>query len=453
MIEIAPSIFVSYSHQDTKWKNRLLTHLNVLKEQGLLTLWEDSRIQAGADWFLEIQRAMNLASIALFLVSPDSLTSTFILRQEIVRLIERRNHEGMLVFPLLVRPVDYEAVPWLNAMQIRTFEGRALSELSRNKVDRLLANFASELRSRLHTRSSTPAYGRMPGDQLPPWPAESGIAAAHASGVKGQNVRVCAVDTGVDADHAEFLHTTIDFFHFSDAYSSPIIKRRGFDSNTHGTHNCGVIVGGHRGIAPSARLMLVDPLERLSLTGILKGINMLMGTATEAGSEKAPTIMFLPFGYPPNGNGTKDILSDVTGVLNQMNILVISPVGNEGEGHCRIPASLPGVLAVGAVDYEGVVPSFSGSIGEPPKPDIVGYGVSIVSSIYRTAEGQSLYQAYDGTSMAGAYVVGIACLLWSQNPRMEVRQLTDLLKRDALKLPNQPQRRVGAGLARFVPAN
>lgn len=50
-----PSVFLSYSHKDEIWKDRLKTHLGVLGIQGLLDPWDDRRIGAGTDWFEQIQ--------------------------------------------------------------------------------------------------------------------------------------------------------------------------------------------------------------------------------------------------------------------------------------------------------------------------------------------------------------------------------------------------------------
>jgi hypothetical protein len=65
-----PTVFISYSHKDEAWKDRLVTHLGVLEKQGQLDLWDDRRIGAGEDWHAEIQDAMDRASVAVLLVSP-----------------------------------------------------------------------------------------------------------------------------------------------------------------------------------------------------------------------------------------------------------------------------------------------------------------------------------------------------------------------------------------------
>ena len=65
---IAPTVFISYSHKDEEWKDRLVTHLNVLKQEGILDLWDDRRIEAGDDWKPEIENAINRAAIAVLLI-------------------------------------------------------------------------------------------------------------------------------------------------------------------------------------------------------------------------------------------------------------------------------------------------------------------------------------------------------------------------------------------------
>jgi hypothetical protein len=87
-----PSVFLSYSHKDEVWKDRLKAHLGVLE----LDAWDDRHIQGGAEWFKEIKEAMaRAASVAILLISADFLSSEFILREEIPTLLERRTREGL----------------------------------------------------------------------------------------------------------------------------------------------------------------------------------------------------------------------------------------------------------------------------------------------------------------------------------------------------------------------
>jgi hypothetical protein len=99
-----PTVFISYSHRDEEWKDRLLIQFGVLQQQSILELWHDRRIGAGAEWYQEIRQAMDAADIAVLLISADFLTSPFILQEEVARLMTRRQQEGFPIVPILVRP-------------------------------------------------------------------------------------------------------------------------------------------------------------------------------------------------------------------------------------------------------------------------------------------------------------------------------------------------------------
>ena len=70
-----PTVFISYSHQDEVWKDRLVTHLGVLEHQGFFQNWDDRKIKAGDEWFEEIRKGMAAAKLAVLLISANSLTT------------------------------------------------------------------------------------------------------------------------------------------------------------------------------------------------------------------------------------------------------------------------------------------------------------------------------------------------------------------------------------------
>jgi hypothetical protein len=149
-----PTVFISYSHRDEVWKDRLLTQLGVLQQQSILALWHDRRIGAGADWYQEICQAMEAADVAVLLVSADFLTSSFILREEVARLLTRRQQEGLPIVPILVRPCPWEAVPWLARMQLRPLDAHPLSAGNEHQIDTELTAIAKEIAALL--RRATP---------------------------------------------------------------------------------------------------------------------------------------------------------------------------------------------------------------------------------------------------------------------------------------------------------
>jgi hypothetical protein len=157
-----PAVFLSYSHKDEAWKDRLTTHLGVLEAEGLLDTWDDRRIEAGADWFEEIQEAMANASVAVLLISAEFLNSEFILGQEIPKLLERRSRERLPMIPVIVHDCAWDQVAWLKGIQARPADRRTLDSFREARRNQELTKIAKEIlslvdrkaeaRDRLHDR-------------------------------------------------------------------------------------------------------------------------------------------------------------------------------------------------------------------------------------------------------------------------------------------------------------
>jgi hypothetical protein len=140
-----PTVFISYSHKDEKWKDRLVTHLEVLKKEGLLDEWNDRRIGAGEEWHQEITKAMASARVAVLLVSADFLSSNFILGEEVPHLLERREKEGIQIFPIILRPCAWKYVKWLARMNLRPKDGKPITSGDENQIETELASIAEEI--------------------------------------------------------------------------------------------------------------------------------------------------------------------------------------------------------------------------------------------------------------------------------------------------------------------
>src|SRR5690349_20123907 len=113
-----PVIFVSYSHRDSEEKEKLLSHLRVLKHLGEIEDWSDERIPAGSDWQEEISRAISQAHVAILLVTANYLDSPFISEKELPLLQERARNKGLTVVPIIAKPCAWRLVEWLKSMQV-----------------------------------------------------------------------------------------------------------------------------------------------------------------------------------------------------------------------------------------------------------------------------------------------------------------------------------------------
>jgi len=140
-----PRVFISYSHKDEAWKNRLVTHLGVLEQQGLLEIWEDRQIEGGDDWLPEIEKAIESAQVAILMISANFLTSKFILRKEVPELLNRREKENLRIIPLIVKPCVWKKLEWLNSMQVRPKDAKAVSSFRGHKLDNVYTKFAEKI--------------------------------------------------------------------------------------------------------------------------------------------------------------------------------------------------------------------------------------------------------------------------------------------------------------------
>ncbi|MFZ4700668.1 MAG: toll/interleukin-1 receptor domain-containing protein, partial [Candidatus Methylumidiphilus sp.] len=138
-------VFISYSHKDEAWKERLQAQLNVLELENQLGVWEDRQIAAGDDWCPAIEEALNSAQVAVLLISADFLGSKFIRSEEVPRMLERRAKDGLRVIPLMLRPCTWQAVPWLASIQGRPKDNKPLSSLDDNNQEQCLADLALEI--------------------------------------------------------------------------------------------------------------------------------------------------------------------------------------------------------------------------------------------------------------------------------------------------------------------
>ncbi|MER2517813.1 MAG: SIR2 family protein [Candidatus Accumulibacter phosphatis] len=145
-------LFISYSHKDTSWLEKVMPHLSILDAQGLVSAWADQEIKPGERWKERIDAAIGEAEVAVLLVSVNFLTSEFIMKYELPTLLAIMNGEkkGRLrrLVPLLLRQCRWGSVAELEQLEMRPkVHGNveALEGLSQHQQDVHLTDFAEQV--------------------------------------------------------------------------------------------------------------------------------------------------------------------------------------------------------------------------------------------------------------------------------------------------------------------
>lgn len=105
-------LFFSYSHKDEDLRNEMEKHLSPLQRQGVIEAWHDRRITAGKEFGSEISQNLEDSQIILLLISSDFIASNYCYEAEMGRAIELHNSGKARVIPVILRPCDWQSLPF-----------------------------------------------------------------------------------------------------------------------------------------------------------------------------------------------------------------------------------------------------------------------------------------------------------------------------------------------------
>ena len=142
-------IFVSYSHEDEEWKNRLCQMLAPFLRDGdiELQLWvDDGDIQPGDRWHEKIQSALKAAGVAVVLVSASFLESEYVTKNELPEIIRAATDGKMRLFWVYVSYAAYD-VTELEPFQAAHDVSQPLYALVRPEQDAILLKIARDIKA------------------------------------------------------------------------------------------------------------------------------------------------------------------------------------------------------------------------------------------------------------------------------------------------------------------
>lgn len=221
---------------------------------------------------------------------------------------------------------------------------------------------------------------------------------SHWKDTRGQGVRVAVLDTGLDTDHPDLAGAIDDARDFTGS-------RAGVEDRVgHGTHVVGTI-GARRneqgviGVAPECRLLVAKVLGDDGA-----GASEWVAAGIDWACEEGADILSLSLGSPrPDAT-----LRDAVARAAARGKFLICAAGNTGRPNSvDYPARWPDTVAVGAVDRDGRLASFS---SQGDEVDLCAPGADVLST-YRDGG----YAKLSGTSMAAPFVTGVTALLLSKH--------------------------------------
>ena len=178
--------------------------------------------------------------------------------------------------------------------------------------------------------------------------------------------------------------------------------------STHGTHVASIIFGQHdspvTGIAPNCRGLIVPVFADESL----KLSQLDLSRAIEQAVNNGANIINVSAGQLTDAGEADTWLEKAIQLCQENNVLLIAATGNDGCECLHVPASLPTVLAVGAMDDQGKPVDFSNWGDAYQKQGILAPGKDILGA---KPNGGTI--RLSGTSFATPIVSGVAALLLS----------------------------------------
>jgi len=100
-------VFISYSHDDLRYRKDLQTYLVNLERENKIEIWHDGLIDAGIGWNEKIIKKLEESDIIILLISQTFISSKYIHEVEMKKALEQKLEGLSKIVPILVSNCDW----------------------------------------------------------------------------------------------------------------------------------------------------------------------------------------------------------------------------------------------------------------------------------------------------------------------------------------------------------
>jgi serine protease len=234
---------------------------------------------------------------------------------------------------------------------------------------------------------------------------------------QGFGINVAVIDTGIDYTHPDLASQYAGGFNYVAQPNTTDPK----DDNGHGTHVAGTIAAANNfigvvGVAPQARIWSIKVLDSSgsgSTVAISSGINWVVAKKAEIGGNWIINMSLGICSDPNDPNCTTtppQSMSTACQKASDAGVLIFAAAGNLDSAFAGVvapqpigyPAAFPSVVAVGAVDSNEAVASFS---DQGPELAVVAPGVDVLST-FPVGQGTNSYALKSSTPYSADGLTG-----------------------------------------------
>lgn len=130
---MALTAFISYSHADERYLERLHKHMTLLQREGSIETWTDHLVVPGAKLDNEVSRALGRCDLFISLVSPDYLASNYCYEKEFEEALRMAESSHLIILPIILEPCDWLSSPFRQFLALPK-DGKPISEWANSNV-------------------------------------------------------------------------------------------------------------------------------------------------------------------------------------------------------------------------------------------------------------------------------------------------------------------------------